>query len=45
MRLIIVPTDFSPIADNALKYGMDLASAMGASLMITHVYQLPISYT
>ena len=45
MRLIIVPTDFSPIADNALKYGMDLASAMGSSLMITHVYQLPISYT
>jgi nucleotide-binding universal stress UspA family protein len=45
MKLIIVPTDFSPLADNALKYGMDLAKAMGSSLMIVHVYQLPISYS
>jgi len=45
MKLIVVPTDFSPIADNALKYGMDLAAAMGSSLMIIHVYQIPISYS
>lgn len=45
MKLIVVPTDFSPLADNALKYGMDLATAMGASLMILHVYQIPISYS
>ncbi len=45
MKLIVVPTDFSPLADNALKYGMDLASAMGSSLMIVHVYQIPISYS
>lgn len=45
MKLILVPTDFSPLADNALKYGMDLASAMGSSLMIVHVYQIPISYS
>lgn len=45
MKLIVVPTDFSPLADNALKYGMDLAVAMGSSLMIVHVYQIPISYS
>jgi nucleotide-binding universal stress UspA family protein len=45
MKLIVVPTDFSPLADNALKYGMDLAAAMGSSLMIVHIYQIPISYS
>ena len=45
MKLIVVPTDFSPIADNALKYGMDLAAAMGSSIMIVHVYKIPISYS
>ncbi len=45
MKLIVIPTDFSPLADNALKYGMDLAVAMGSSLMIVHVYQIPISYS
>jgi nucleotide-binding universal stress UspA family protein len=45
MKLIVVPTDFSPIADNALKYGMDLAAALGSSIMIVHVYQIPISYS
>lgn len=45
MKLILVPTDFSPLADNALKYAMDLASAMGSSLMVVHVYQIPISYS
>ncbi|MEN9952602.1 MAG: hypothetical protein RLZZ520_870 [Bacteroidota bacterium] len=45
MKLIVVPTDFSPLADNALKYGMDLATAMGSSLMIVHIYQIPISYS
>ncbi len=45
MKLIVVPTDFSPLADNALKYGVDLASAMGSGLMIVHVYQIPISYS
>jgi nucleotide-binding universal stress UspA family protein len=45
MKLIIVPTDFSPLADNALKYAMDLATAMEGSLMLLNVYQLPISFS
>ena len=45
MKLILVPTDFSPLADNALKYAMDLASAMDGSIMLVNVYQLPISFS
>lgn len=45
MKLIIAPTDFSPMADNAVKYSIDLAKAMGANLMLVNVYQLPISYS
>lgn len=45
MKTIVVPTDFSPIADNALKYAMDMAVAMGAGLQLINVYQLPISFS
>lgn len=45
MKLLLVPTDFSPVADNALKYAMDMAMAMDASLMLVNVYQLPISFS
>ncbi len=45
MKLIVVPTDFSPIADNALRYAMDMAVAMGAGLQLINVYQLPISFS
>lgn len=45
MKLLIVPTDFSPVADNALKYAMDMALAMNMNIMLVNVYQLPISYS
>lgn len=45
MKLIIAPTDFSPIADNAVKYATEMSRAMGANLMLVNVYQLPISYS
>lgn len=45
MKLIIAPTDFSPISDNAIKYATDMASAMGTNLMLVNVYQLPISFS
>ena len=45
MKLLIVPTDFSPVADNALKYAMDMALAMNTNIMLVNVYQLPISYS
>ncbi|MFM2196429.1 MAG: hypothetical protein RL092_2029 [Bacteroidota bacterium] len=45
MKLIILPTDFSPISDNAVKYAADIATTMGMNLMLVNVYQLPISFS
>lgn len=45
MKLILVPTDFSAISDNAVKYAADMAMAMGNNLMLLNVYQLPISFS
>lgn len=45
MKLIIAPTDFSPLADNSVRYGIEMARAMGANLMLVNVFQLPISYS
>ena len=45
MKTIIVPTDFSSIATNAMHYGIDMAKAVQASLLLLHVYQVPVSFT
>lgn len=45
MKLILVPTDFSPTADNAMKYAMDMAMAMGAKIMLLNMYEIPISFS
>ncbi|MFM2138691.1 MAG: hypothetical protein RJA57_998 [Bacteroidota bacterium] len=45
MKTIIVPTDFSPTATNALHYAIDMAKAIDASLLLLHVYQVPVSYS
>ncbi len=45
MKTIIVPTDFSPTATNALHYAIHLANQVKANLVLTHVYQVPVSYT
>ncbi len=44
MKTIIVPTDFSPVAVNAMNYAADLALAVDASVMLLHVFQMPVSY-
>lgn len=43
MKTVIVPTDFSPAADNALHYAARLAQHVGAPLLLVHVYQVPVS--
>ena len=43
MNIIVVPTDFSPSADNAMKYAAELAQTVNASLLLVHVYQIPVS--
>lgn len=40
--MLIVPTDFSPAAENATAYAAQLAKKLGASVLLLHVYQLPI---
>jgi universal stress protein A len=41
VKRILVPTDFSETADTALKYAKDLATKIGASLHLVHVYKDP----
>ena len=43
MKSILVATDFSPSADNAMNYAATLAQNLGANLVLLHVYQIPIS--
>ena len=45
MKTIIASTDFSPAATNATNYAADMALAIDASLLLLHVYQVPISFT
>ncbi len=45
MKTIIIPTDFSPIATNALHFGIDMEKAINASILLLHVYQVPVSFT
>ena len=45
MKTIIIPTDFSAIATNAMHYGIDMAKATNASILLFHVYQVPVSFT
>lgn len=45
MKLLLVPTDFSPLADNAMKFAMDMAKAIDAKIMLVNMYQIPISFS
>jgi len=45
MKTIIVPTDFSPIATNAMNFAADMAVNINASIMLLHIYQVPVSMT
>lgn len=38
MNRILVPTDFSAVADNALKYALDVASKFNSDILLYHVY-------
>ena len=45
MKLLLVPTDFSPISDNATKFAIDMAKAIGGKIMLVNMYQIPISFS
>jgi nucleotide-binding universal stress UspA family protein len=44
MKTIIIPTDFSPIAINATNYAIEMAVAVKASVLLFHVYQVPVAF-
>jgi nucleotide-binding universal stress UspA family protein len=43
MKTLIVPTDFSPAAENATHYAAQLARQIEAEVLLTHIYQIPVS--
>jgi nucleotide-binding universal stress UspA family protein len=43
MKTIIIPTDFSPVANNAMNYGIEMARAANASIMLLHIFQIPVT--
>jgi nucleotide-binding universal stress UspA family protein len=45
MKTLIVPTDFSPVALNAMNYAVEMALSMEASLLLVNVYQVPVTFT
>ncbi len=45
MKTIVIPTDFSPAATNAMNYGLDMALEVNAGVMLFHVYSVPVSMT
>jgi nucleotide-binding universal stress UspA family protein len=45
MKTIIVPTDFSPVASNALHYALEMARAIDARIILLNTYQVPVSYS
>jgi len=38
MKKILVPTDFSPAAENALHYALEIASIFSSEILLYHVY-------
>lgn len=45
MKTIIVPTDFSPVALNALHYALDMATSIKAEIILLNTYQAPVAYS
>lgn len=42
MKTILVPTDFSDSANNAMEYALELASLSGAQIVMLNVYHMPL---
>jgi nucleotide-binding universal stress UspA family protein len=45
MKKILVTTDFSAIAQNAVNYAADMALAINANLVLMHIVQIPVTYS
>ena len=42
MKTILVPTDFSKASENALNYAVEIAKRTQATLVLFHVFQIPV---
>lgn len=42
MKTILVPTDFSAVAQNAIDYAVEMAKVSKAKLILFHVYHVPV---
>lgn len=45
MKTILVPTDYSETADNALEYAIEFAKSIKAKIFLFHAYHIPIPTT
>jgi nucleotide-binding universal stress UspA family protein len=45
MKTIIVPTDFSPVAINALHYAINMAKDFSFNVTLFHAYQIPVAFS
>lgn len=45
MKIILVPTDFSPVSVNAANFAADMAKAIHAEILLFNVYQVPVNYS
>ena len=43
MKTIIVPTDFSEISNNAAFYAAEMANAIKADILLSHIVSLPMA--
>jgi nucleotide-binding universal stress UspA family protein len=45
MKTILVPTDFSPVAQNAVYYAAEIAKLVNARIVLFHAYHIPVVTT
>jgi len=45
MKTILVPTDFSPNANNAFKYALEIARETKAKIILMHTFEMPVLYS
>ena len=43
MQTLVVPTDFSPSADNAMLFAGSMAESTQDAVCLLHIYQIPVS--
>ena len=43
MKTVFIATDFSAASHNASKYGVEMASVLGANIVLFNAYTIPLS--